>query len=397
MKKGQFIKKGLLILLIVFALVGVWDIMNVYAPQVLNTTFGTHFSRSTLAPKTSVKVLSEESVTISDVKKVGPSVVTIVGKGTVSQQQVSPFDPFGMFGFGMQMPMQQVPQQSVGSGFVIDSKGLIVTNKHVVADTSETYEVITANNQKYSVKAIYRDPSNDIAIVKIDPSEHMGTPLQPVSLGDSSHLQVGQFVVAIGTALGEFRNTVTTGVVSGLGRGITAGDMYQGYTENLSNVIQTSAAINPGNSGGPLVDSSGQVIGMNTAVAQNGQNIGFAIPINLVKDAIKNFTDHGQQFSRPFLGVSYKYISQSLALLNGVPQGAYVASVVAQSPAQQAGIQQGDIIIKLDGVRVDDKNNQLATLIGKKQVGEKVDVTIWRNGKTMDVSAILGNASTPGQ
>ncbi len=391
-KNVNILKKIVIGILLLFALVGIWDISYYYAPTFLNKTFGTHFTQGKLAPQTTVKVVSEESVTIDDVKKVGPSVVTIIGKGSVNQQQVSPFDPFGMFGF--QMPMQQVPQQSVGSGFIINSSGLIVTNKHVVADTTETYQVVTADNRAYSVKAIYRDPINDIAIVKIDPSEHAGTPLPAVSFGDSSHLQVGQFVVAIGTALGEFRNTVTTGVVSGLGRGITAGDQFQGSTENLSNVIQTSAAINPGNSGGPLVSSNGQVIGMNTAVAQNGQNIGFAIPINTVKDAIANFNNHGQQFSRPFLGVSYKYISQSLALLNSVPQGAYVASVVANSPAEQAGIQQGDIIIKIDGVRVDNAKNQLSTLIDSKRVGQGIDVTLWRNNKTMDVHVTLGNAGS---
>jgi len=184
-----------------------------------------------------------------------------------------------------------------------------------VSDTGGKYQVITANDKKYDVQKIYRDPLNDIAIIKIDTNQNLGNSITQVSLGDSSHLQVGQFVVAIGTALGEFRNSVTTGVISGIGRQIQAGDQFQGYVEQLDNVIQTSAPINPGNSGGPLVDSSGNVIGINTAVAQNGQNIGFALPINVVKDSMNNFNQTGQ-FNRPYLGVQYKLITRDVALMN---------------------------------------------------------------------------------
>ncbi|HET9947196.1 MAG TPA: trypsin-like peptidase domain-containing protein [Patescibacteria group bacterium] len=387
-------------LLLLLGLLALWGVIVTVKPSVLssfyhNLSFFQNKS-SQLPFQQGVKILSEESVTVDTVKKVGPSVVTIIGTGpaTTQQEQLFPFDPFGTF--NLQVPFQPQPQQSVGSGYILNSAGLIVTNKHVVSDTSETYQVITAYNKKYSVKNIYRDPDNDIAIIKIDPSENLGTTLTPVVLGDSSHLEVGQFVVAIGTALGEFKNTVTTGVISGLGRGITAGDEFAGSVENLSNVIQTSSAINPGNSGGPLVNSSGQVIGMNTAVAQNGQNIGFAIPINTIKDAINNFNENGQQFSRPFLGVSYRNISQSLALLNNVPQGAYVASVVAGSPAEKAGIQQGDIILKVDGTRVDDKNNQVAALISHKKVGQSVTINLWRDNKTMDVTVTLSDAGKSG-
>ena len=268
-----------------------------------------------------IKVESEQSATINIVKTVGPSVVTIVGTGTSSQQSL--MMPFGT-GFGFGIPNQPQQQQTVGSGFIYSSDGTILTNKHVVADANATYQVITANNKKYSVKNIYRDPINDIAVLKIDPSENNGNTLPPVLFGDSTHLQVGQSVVAIGTALGQFRNTITTGVISGLGRGIDAGDEFQGSAEHLDNVIQTDAAINPGNSGGPLVDITGKVIGMNTAVAQNGQNIGFAIPINSIKTALDNFQANGGKFVQAFLGVSYTTISQSLAILNNVPAGAYV-------------------------------------------------------------------------
>jgi S1-C subfamily serine protease len=224
-------------------------------------------------------------------------------------------------------------------------------------------------------------------LIKIDPSQNSGKQLMPLTLGDSSHLQVGQYVVAIGTALGEFRNTVTTGVISGLGRGITAGSPYEGSVEQLNDVIQTDAAINPGNSGGPLFNSSGQVIGVNTAVSQNGQNIGFAIPINVIKDAVQNYQQNGQ-IKRPFLGISYTELSKSLAVLNNLPQGAYVQDVQQGSPADKAGIQQGDVIVKIDGQQLDD-NNTLATIIAKEKVGQTITLTIYRNSQTQDIPVIL--------
>lgn len=227
-----------------------------------------------------VLVKSEQSVTIGDVKSIGPSVVTIEG---------FPNQELGPRPFFLGMPPSQSQQnqpETIGSGFIVTSNGVIVTNKHVIADNSMHYEVITANDKKYSVKNIYQDPRNDIAIVTINPSQNKNNKLIAAPLGNSANLQVGQFVVAIGTALGQFRNTVTTGIISGLGRGIMAGSDFQGELENLNGLIQTSAAINFGNSGGPLVNAEGQVIGMNTAIAANGQDIGFALPINTVKDFI---------------------------------------------------------------------------------------------------------------
>src|SRR3989344_6971312 len=287
--------------------------------------------------KESVRVISEESVTIDVVKKVGPSVVTIVED---APQRMLEFGPF--------TDMRDPEPRNIGSGFIVSSDGVIITNKHVVSDKDSKYQIITSSDKKYSVESVHRDPLNDIAILKVNPASNVGSRLVPVELGDSSKLVVGQFAIAIGTALGEFKNTVTTGVVSGLGRGITAGSEFEGFVERLDNVIQTSAAINPGNSGGPLVNSSAQVIGINTAIARSGQNIGFALPINVVKDSLKNFNETGQ-FNRPYLGVAYKIISKDLALLNNVPQGAYVAEVISDSSAEKAGIEKGDIIIKIDG------------------------------------------------
>ncbi len=342
--------------------------------------------------QTVIKVESEESVTINDVKKVGPSTVTVVEN---SNNQSSDQNSINVGPFSIQIPNDQSNRNnapvSIGSGFIVSSDGLIVTNKHVVSDVGVSYQIITANDKKYDVSKIYRDPLNDVAILKIDTKQNSGNKLVPVSMGDSSHLQVGQFVVAIGTALGEFRNTVTTGVISGLGRGIQASDQFAGIAEQLDNVIQTSAPINPGNSGGPLVDSNGNVIGVNTAVAQSGQNIGFALPINVIKQSINNFNATGQ-FNRPYAGVEYKMIDTNLALLNNVPAGAYVENVVSGSPADQAGIQMGDIITNINGTKLSDPKEDLASLISKKKVGDIITVTIWRNGQSQDIKITLATA-----
>lgn len=338
-----------------------------------------------------VKIVSEESVVIDVVKKVSSSVVAV---GIVEKPQTRSsfnFGPFSEFFNSPQQVPDAAPKESlIGSGFIVKEDGLMVTNKHVVQDRNVKYFVIDNKGNKYNVEKIYRDPLNDVAIIKVSNPPLGG--FQKVELGDSDKLQVGQMVIAIGTALGEFRNTVTTGVVSGLGRGITAGNPFEGYVERLDNVIQTDAAINPGNSGGPLLNSSGQVIGIDTAIAQSGQNIGFAIPINVVKDSLKNFNETGE-FRRPYLGVVYTMISKQAALLNDVPEGAYVRDVVAASPAEKAGVKKDDIIVKIDGEKVADKDGGLAALIAKKKVGDTLTLTIFRDGKTFDVKVALAEAS----
>lgn len=335
-------------------------------------------------PQVGTRVVSEESVTIEVVKKVSPAVVTV---SITKNQPIFTFDPFDFFGTPQRQGTQQI-KQDIGSGFIVESSGLIITNKHVVSDTAAKYRVITADNKSFDVVKIYRDPSNDLAILKIDASS-----LPTVELGDSGNLQVGQFAIAIGTALGEFRSTVTTGVVSGIGRSITAGGLGTG-SEQLSNIIQTSAAINPGNSGGPLLNSSGQVIGVNVAVAASGQNIGFALPINLVKDSLKTFQANGGQFApRAFLGVEYRMISRDLAVLNELPEGAYVQNVQADSPAEKFGVQDGDIITKFDGKNVREKTGELSSLILAKKPGDTVELSLYRDdSKTLSVKATLSSA-----
>lgn len=331
------------------------------------------------------KVLTEESVVINVAEKVSPSVVTVSIQEP--QKEVMQFSPFG----GFQSSTQGGQPQDIGSGFIVSKDGLIVTNKHVVSDTTSTYQVITKDGKEYKVDKISRDPANDIAILKITPAQD--STLTPIELGDSSNLKVGQLAIAIGTALGEFRHTVTTGVVSGLGRGISAGSPLEGYVERLDNVIQTDAAINPGNSGGPLLNSAGQVIGVNVAVAQGAQNVGFAIPINTVKESLKQFEATGKFPAKAFLGVQYQLVSQQTAIMNNVVQGAFVTAVVPDSPADKAGLKVQDIITKMNGDEVKNTNGGLANLISKKSPGDKINLEVWRNGSLITLTATLSEAS----
>lgn len=326
------------------------------------------------------KVVQEESVVIDVVERVSDSVVTVSVE--TPKRRVLDISPFG----GLSQRTEGGQPQDIGTGFVVSKDGLIVTNKHVVSVSDGKYKVITKDNKEYEAKQISRDPTNDLAIIKIDAND-----LEPLELGDSSNLKVGQFAIAIGTALGEFRNTVTTGVVSGLGRGITAGSPLEGAVEELDNVIQTDAAINPGNSGGPLLNSAGQAIGINVAVAQGAQNVGFAIPINTVKEALTQFSATGSFPQKPLLGVQYQMVTGQSAILNDVPEGAYVVDVVAGSAADEVGIQVDDIIVEFDGQKLSE-GTKLADLISKKKVGDTVAVKVFRNGNTRDLNVTL-NAS----
>ncbi len=313
-------------------------------------------------------VVQEENAIISVVDRTSPSVVAI----GVSQRVVNPFDPFAI-------PRRE--DSTIGTGFVVSDKGIIVTNKHVVSDTGR-YTVITKDGQKYETKKIYRDPILDLALVQID-----ATGLKPLDLGDSSKIRVGQVAIAIGNALGRFTNTVTTGVISGLGRRVIAGDPFSGSAESLDNLIQTDAAVNPGNSGGPLLNSSGQVIGVNVATTEGAQNIGFAIPINSVKEIVDEFVSKGS-VSRPFLGIRYRFISKDVAILNEVPQGAYLQEVVSGGPAEKAGMQDGDIITKINGESVDSEN-KIAEAVSKSNIGQRLTLEVWADGKIRTVTATL--------
>jgi len=382
---------------IVFVLVGamlsgaVAD--RLFGIKPLDYLFSRTDSQNTNVGRLEQKVLSEESLVIDAVEKVSPSVVTVSIQ--TPRRRILEFNPFGG-GFSSRIEGGQ--PQDIGSGFVVSSDGLVVTNKHVVSDAESSYKVVTSDNKEYEVKKISRDPSNDLAVLKIDPSAGSGQALKAVDLGESGNLKVGQFVIAIGTALGEFRSTVTTGVISGLGRGITAGSSFEGFVEKLDDVIQTDAAINPGNSGGPLLNSAGQVIGVNVAIAASAENIGFAIPVNVLKDALKTFNETGNFASKPFLGVEYQMIPEKTAIMNNVPQGAYVANVVSGSPAEKAGVKEEDIITKFDGVELKEEKD-LAGEIKNKKVGQTVSIEVWRDqsaqsgGETLKLTATLSDFS----
>ncbi len=339
--------------------------------------------------RVSREVVDQESVATRVVEKATPGVVTVSISKTRNLGNIDMFfgnDFFSQF-FGVprrgQPGQEQKVEQDIGTGFIIGADGLVVTNKHVVADTEAKYKVVIGKDEVVEVKQIYRDPVTDLAILKVDKKD-----LPTLVLGDSNRLKVGQTVIAIGTALGEFRSTVTTGVISGLGRGIVAGSPLEG-SEKLDNVIQTDAAINPGNSGGPLLNSSGEVIGVNVAVSQQGQNVGFALPINLVKESIDNFKTTGE-FDRPYLGVAYRMISKQAALLNEVPVGAYVQEVVEGSPAEKAGIKAEDIIVEIEGKKLNDESSTtLSSLINNKKIGDTVVVKYWRDGKAGEVKVKL--------
>lgn len=335
-------------------------------------------------------VASEGQLISSIAKSVGPSVVSI----NVVTQSAPTSDLFGFT-----QPGQEVA--AAGTGIVISSEGVIMTNRHVVPDGVTNVSVTLADGTKLTdVKVLGRTSANDsldIAFLKINNLE--GHKLTPAEIGDSSKVQIGDTVVAIGNALGQFDNTVTSGIISGHGRSVVASEDggSAADAESLDDLFQTDAAINQGNSGGPLVNADSQVIGINTAVSGEGQNIGFAIPINDVNGLIKQVLSTGT-FQRPYLGVRYIRLTADAAKQYklDVTQGAYVApatdpsnpAVLPNSPAADAGIQEGDIITAIDGTKLDE-NNSLTSLVGQHSVGDTIKLTVLRGGKTLTLSVKL--------
>lgn len=300
----------------------------------------------------------------------------------------------------------RVVGQGAGTGVIVSKDGYIMTNNHVI-DGASTVAVTTSSGDIYEkVKVIGSDPLNDIAFLKIEKPKD----LQPAALGDSSTLKIGQNVVAIGNSLGEYNNTVTSGIVSGLNRPVSAASEDGSSTESLTGLIQTDAAINPGNSGGPLVNRAGQVIGINTAVASDAQGIGFAIPINSTKGVLASVLASGK-IERAYIGVRYVDITPALAKQYdlSVSQGALVgggdsttSAVVSGGPADKAGIKTGDVITKINGYRVGEDGG-ITTLIGAFKPGDTVKVTYLRDGKEHTTSLTLARyedqaaSATPSQ
>ena len=350
--------------------------------------------------------VEEESASTDVVKQVSPSVVSIIITKDLSKiysmTGPQPFDDFfNQFGFPFNFFFNEQPQQPApegkqevggGTGFVINQQsGLILTNRHVVTDTEAEYTVLTNEGQRYEATVVARDAVNDMALVQIQDKS-----IPAVRLGDSDSVQIGQTVIAIGNALGEYRNTVTKGVISGIGRNVVAGD-NRGSSEQLEGVFQTDAAINPGNSGGPLVNLQGEVIGINTAINSQGQLIGFAIPANEAKRMIDSYEKYGR-IVRPYLGIRYVLVTPELAKANKleVDYGALLIkgqtttdlAVVPGSPADKAGLTENDIILEVDGQKIDQEHSLVKSL-AKYQPGQTVKLTVYSKGETKDVTVTL--------
>lgn len=339
------------------------------------------------------RIIEEESAVIDTVEKSSPSVISIVISKDVPIFKSS--DPFDLFfnPFDSQGPERiGTEKQKVGggSGFFVSADGFIVTNKHVVSDTSADYTVITSDGKEYPAKVMARHPSADLAVIKI---EGKNSPV--LDLGDSSSLKIGQTVIAIGYSLGEFTNTVNKGIISGLKRNITAGSGLGGG-EQLTNIIQT-AAINPGNSGGPLIDLNGRAVGVNVAMAQGAENIGFAIPIDQVKKTIDQVKKQGK-ISVPFIGIRHIILNDELKNKNNLPYnyGALVVrgdtvtdfAVVPGSPADKAGIMENDIVLEINGKKID-ANNQLSDVISSYDAGDEITMKVWHKGDVKEVKVKL--------
>lgn len=281
-----------------------------------------------------------------------------------------------------------------GTGVIVSKDGYILTNKHVVEGSKEISVVLATGDTYENVKIVAQDPLNDIAFLKIDGVDS----LSPAELGDSKTLKIGQQVIAIGNALGQYQNSVTSGIISGTNRSVTASSGTGSRTEQLTDMIQTDASINSGNSGGPLVNALGQVIGINTAVASNAQGIGFAIPIGATKGMLSQILETGEA-SRAFIGVNYIQVTPEVAKKYNleVKNGAYIytengQAVVSGGPAAKAGIRNGDIITKINGIEIGEKGS-VGSLTAEYKAGDKIKVTVLRNGQEREFTVELGSYS----
>ncbi len=379
------------------------------------TVYLTHYYlEETLPTETQEQTTSEQPTieitnqTIPDmVERVSPAVVSIVISADVPiiENYFESFDPFESFfggGFGFSVPRQRqigTERKEIGggTGFFVSSEGHIVTNKHVVSQDGVEYSVVTNDGETYEVEILAKDPSLDIAILKVKSDQSFPF----LDFGDSNKLRRGESVVAIGNALAEFPNSVSVGVISGLSRDIIAGD-GRGFTETLEGVIQTDAAINQGNSGGPLLNTNGEVIGVNVATAQGSENIGFAIPAALVTSVYESVAEHGE-IIRPFLGIRYVQIDEAMAKKNNLPHDYGVLiirgedrtdlAVLPGSAADKAGLEENDIILEFAGTKLDGTQS-LEQLIRKQNVGDSVTLKIIHDGEEKEVNVTLDKAPT---
>ncbi len=335
----------------------------------------------------------EKSPIVEIAKKICPAVVTIVISKDLPKVEGFYFFPFG--GREFVVPKFDKGKEKTkiggGSGFIISADGYVLTSQHVVSDMEADYTVILGPEKKFPAKVISRDPISDIAILKISAKN-----LPYLELGDSDKIELGEEVVAVGNALGEFHDTLSAGIISGMSRAITAFSGLNSQAAQLRGLIQTDAAINPGNSGGPLVSMEGKVIGINTAMVMGAQNIGFAIPVNYAKRDLEEVVKYGK-IRRPFLGVRYIVINNELAKLHKLPadHGALIVrerlgedAVVKESAAGRAGLREYDIILELNGEKITEKD-PLANLLQKYKIGEEISLKVLRQGKEIIVKLKL--------
>ncbi len=335
-----------------------------------------------------------DKLTIDAVKKVAPCVVSIViSKYLPKIKSIYPAPFMNPFMFGdVEGGEKEKVKIGGGSGFFVHPDGLILTNKHVVFDPDSEYTVLDMDGQEYPGKVISRDPVNDIAVLKINAK---GLPF--VRLGNSSKLELGQTVVAIGNALGLFSNTVSKGIISGLSRKISASLGSGGQMEHLRGVLQTDVAINQGNSGGPLIDLDGEVVGINTAIIFGAQNIGFSIPINWAKQDLEDIIKHGR-IIKPFIGLQYVMLNKELQQKYSLPveYGALVVrdhipnsvAVIAGSPADKAGVQENDIILTVNGEKLTD-DKDLSDKLQNFNVGDEIELAVLRKKENLNLKVKL--------
>lgn len=346
---------------------------------------------SATTPEKQQVIMKTQGQVLRDIAKtVGESVVSVNTTATVTTQD-------SIFGFN-----REGTQEGAGTGIILTDAGLIVTNRHVVPEgTTKVSVTLSDGTELDDVTVVGRTGSSDsldIAFLKVN--DLKGKKIKPARIGDSSKLQVGDSVIAIGNALGQFQNTVTAGILSGHGRSVQASDGSGDDVENLEDLFQTDAAINEGNSGGPLVNLDGEVIGINTAIAGDAQGIGFAIPINDVTGLIDSVKKTGR-LERPYIGVVYIPVTDDIAKQYSlsVNRGAYVAPqgvsgqdpIVAGSPAEKAGLKAGDIITKINDKPID-QNNSLSALVNKYKVNDKITLTVLRDGKSTKIDVTLAAA-----
>ncbi len=345
--------------------------------------------------------MTHEQQIISVVEKALPAVVSIMVGKDLAALEAQGFPFYGepqLFGPSEEEIVERLPRTDSGkirtgggSGFIVEAGGYVLTNKHVVADPDAEYTVFTPDEERYPAKVLARDPINDVAILKIE-AENLPT----IKLGDSRKILLGQSVIAVGNALGEFKNTVSTGIVSGLSRFITAVTDMEGHAERLRGLIQTDAAINPGNSGGPLVNLNAEVIGINSAIVFGAQNIGFAIPINKAKQDLHDVKKFGR-IKKPFLGVRYLLLTKDVRSQLRAPadHGALVLAehggqaVVRGSAADKANVRERDIILEVNGAAITEQNS-IEDMLEKCAIGEEITLKILRGGREVLSRLTLG-------